>query len=224
MSLSLRVHIVGGPGSGKSTLGAALARHLGVRVCDLDTIALSEGADHFRPIRAVGARMEDVRRLAADAGWVTEGSFLWWTNTLFERADVIIWLDPPWRLAALRIMRRHIREYLHQAAQAPDLASSLAALSHPHVRHLVDFFRWSAHYYRAGRADLDLKVDHDPDNMSALTRAATSACLDAYRPKTIRLTSPNAREAFAALAAHGSILSFGASTSRHLSGQERQAQ
>jgi adenylate kinase family enzyme len=194
-----RVHIVGGPGSGKSTLGTALAGRLGVRVFDLDDIALAEGADQLRPIRDFATRGAAVRQLAADAVWVTEGTFLWWTDALFERADVVIWLDPPWWLAAVRILRRHLADYLHQAIRADGLASRLAALRHPHVLHLIAFFRWSAHYYRGARIDLQFDASNE---MSALTRAATSAFLEAYRHKTIRLTAPSTEEAVAALAAH----------------------
>ena len=56
-----RIHIVGGPGSGKTTLAARLGRHLGVPVYDLDAIAYEAGAG---PKRELGARRTDVDRFA----------------------------------------------------------------------------------------------------------------------------------------------------------------
>jgi adenylate kinase family enzyme len=186
-----RVHIVGGPGSGKSTIGASLARNLGVRYCDLDDIALSEGANDLRPLRDLEARQNAVQQVSGEASWVTEGTFLWWTTALFERADLVIWLDPPWRVAAVRILKRHFADYLQQAIKAGTLTTRLHALRYPHIAHLFRFFRWSAHYYGAGAMSTS---DDAPDDMRALTREATRAFLEAYRMKTVRFASTSVRE------------------------------
>src|SRR4051812_11565326 len=72
-----RIHIIGGPGSGKTTLARRLSARLSVPAYDLDTIAYESGAGRKRPL---DMRLTDVRRIAADPAWVIEGAYLWWTD------------------------------------------------------------------------------------------------------------------------------------------------
>jgi uridine kinase len=85
-----RIYIIGGGGSGKTTLSRQLAPMLGLDLTELDG---SSGAGE----RARGSR------------WVIEGIFVWGTAVWLERADLIIWLDLRWRVARRRIITRHLR-------------------------------------------------------------------------------------------------------------------
>jgi hypothetical protein len=70
-----RIYIIGGGGSGKTTLGRQLARALGLELTELDG---SSGAGE----RACGSR------------WVIEGIFVWGTAVWLERAELVVWLAP----------------------------------------------------------------------------------------------------------------------------------
>ena len=104
-----RIHIIGGPGSGKTTLARRLAARLDVPFYEMDVIGWEGGAGAARPLEA---RLADVSRIAAQPGWVTEGSFIGWTDELLRAADTIVWLDLPWRIAAWRVLIRHMRASL----------------------------------------------------------------------------------------------------------------
>ena len=104
-----RMHIIGGPGSGKTTLAEQLSMYLHIPWYELDTIGWEGG---FGTERSLETRIADIVRIAAQPEWVSEGSFLGWTDELFHRAEVIVWLDLPWRIAAWRIISRHARASL----------------------------------------------------------------------------------------------------------------
>lgn len=190
-----RIHIVGGPGSGKTTLAIALARRFGVPVQDLDDLAQG-AAPEFRPTRPLALREIDIRRISDGSSWITEGSFLWWTDTLFERAQAIVWLDVPWVVAVYRTLTRHLRSYASDIACASGLRSRLRAARHPHARHLISFMWWSSRYYASSNVTQGVI---DPDDTRALTRAATAAHLARYRSKLIRMRSTDVDEVLIAL-------------------------
>ena len=107
-----RVHIIGGPGSGKSTLARRLGDALDLPVYALDLLAY-EGI-HFeeRPVEESARRAEEIATLPR---WVTEGIHVGWTSPLFERADVIVWIDAVgWSRAATRITARTVRSALQE--------------------------------------------------------------------------------------------------------------
>jgi adenylate kinase family enzyme len=177
------VHIVGGPGSGKSVLGHQLALRLGLPLYPVEEIAYREGwhAD-FQLGRALAARQADVASIASQPTWVTEGTFLGWTEPLFVAADVIIWLDLPWRVAVWRILRRHVLGRCLDPDGRFSLSASVRHLAHPGLRQLRDFLRWSHRYYVRRDALWDAAR---VDDIHALSRAATAVYLSPWAGKVI---------------------------------------
>lgn len=97
-----RVAVVGTPGAGKSTVGAALAHALGVPWVELD--ALYHLPDWGKPDD------EDFRRTVAHAlegdGWVVDGNYHLVHDIVQERADTVVWLDLARRVVMWRLLRR----------------------------------------------------------------------------------------------------------------------
>lgn len=169
MSEWWRIHIIGGSGSGKTTLARAIAAQRALPAYDLDTLAYEGGAGAKRPL---DARLADVRRIAGQPDWVTEGIFLWWTDELLRAADIIVWLDLPWRIGARRVIIRHLR------------ASLAGTNRHRGIRNLLRFLRATRHYYGAKPPPTA------PDDDRATNRAATVAALAAYPDKITRCCRP----------------------------------
>lgn len=85
--------VVGTSGSGKSTVGRALAERLGAPYVELDAI---HHLPEWRPIDPD----EFVRRcaeIAAGDTWVVDGNYSTVTRRgpIWERADTVVWLDLP---------------------------------------------------------------------------------------------------------------------------------
>ena len=164
-----RVHIIGSGGSGKTTLGRQMAEVLDAPCYELDNIGYDNHAK-----RSLEERLHDVRQIAAQAQWVSEGAYLWWTDDLLRNADIIVWLDLPWTLCYRRIVLRHIRA---------DIARSNA---HPGFFKMLHFAKGVRQYY----LNPIPAVPDDPNDDAANNRAAVAQVLRAYSNKTTRCRRP----------------------------------
>jgi hypothetical protein len=133
-----RIHITGGPGAGKSRLAQRLSVRLGLPYHDLDGIALVLQKDLPKPLdfdELMARRLPLSQRLAAEEAWISDGSNLEACRPFHDRAEVIVYLTCPWRVAAYRIPVRHAKR-------------SLAGNNRfPGVMRLYRFWRWSRRYY-----------------------------------------------------------------------------
>jgi hypothetical protein len=102
----VRLHIIGIPSSGKTTLADGLAPLIGGPHHALDSLAF---VDERWTLRPVAERDAMVAQILKEPSFVTEGGFLGWTEGLLAAADHIIWLDPPLRILVWRHIRRHGR-------------------------------------------------------------------------------------------------------------------
>jgi adenylate kinase family enzyme len=104
--VTFKIHILGGPGSGKTTLARSLSSRLHIPHYDLDKINLAR---------------ESAITIAEQPGWVAEGIYLISTEPMLYHADCIVLLTPSWPLAAWRIIYRHISNSLHRRQPYPGL-------------------------------------------------------------------------------------------------------
>jgi adenylate kinase family enzyme len=98
-----RIQVRGISGSGKTTVSAEAARRLGAPHIELD--ALHWGPDWTE------ASPEELRARVAPLleteSWVVDGSYSAKLGTLVaERVDLVVWLDPPLRVALVRLFHR----------------------------------------------------------------------------------------------------------------------
>lgn len=117
----LKIHIMGGPGSGKTTLGQEIAARFNIPHHDLDQLGWKNGMDH-------AAYVKDAFAIAQQPGWVTENIGLIWVEPLLCEADYIVFLGVSWPVAAWRIIRRHIYKSIQGTNQYPGIKSLLLLL------------------------------------------------------------------------------------------------
>lgn len=98
-----RVLVAGLSGSGKTTLAARLAPLLGVPHVELD------GLHHGPQWVPRPTFLDDVEALAARDAWVTEWQYSAARPLLAARADLLVWLDLPFRVSLARVVRRTLR-------------------------------------------------------------------------------------------------------------------
>lgn len=100
-----RISVVGNTGSGKTTLASRLAAALGVPHLELDSVF--HQAD-WQPLDTEEFRAVVSDFTGADA-WVVDGNYSAVRDIVWDRADTVIWADPPRRTALRRLAARTFR-------------------------------------------------------------------------------------------------------------------
>lgn len=122
-----RVHIIGGPGSGKSYLAAKLAEYFGVPAYDLDHLYWDQAALNYGTRADPEERNRQLARIVSGNGWIVEGVYYEWLAPGFMVADIIIALVPSMWIRHRRVIRRFI---LRRLGRIPAKHESLADLWH----------------------------------------------------------------------------------------------
>lgn len=110
-----RVCIVGGCGSGKSTLSNILSKKFNLPVVHLDGITFEPG---WIEIDKVKRDSIIIKKILEDK-WIMEGNY---SNTLksrFDRADLIIWLDYSTFSLLKGILKRIIKTFGKERPEIP---------------------------------------------------------------------------------------------------------
>ncbi len=97
-----RVNVVGTSGSGKSTVGAALARQMDVPYVEIDALAWLPGWVQLE----VDALRTLVATAVAGEAWVVDGNYSATRDLVWTRADTVVWLDLPFHQVMWRVVRR----------------------------------------------------------------------------------------------------------------------
>jgi adenylate kinase family enzyme len=105
-----RITVGGTTGSGKTTLGLALAQRMCVPHIELDAL---HWEPHWTP-----AAPEVFKRRVCDAisaeSWTSSGNYSSVRDLIWQRADTFIWLDYSFPLVASRLLRRTLRRIVTQ--------------------------------------------------------------------------------------------------------------
>lgn len=108
---AVKIHIIGGSGSGKSHLAETLSAKYGIPHYDLDELQWdSSGA--YRQKRAPEERRRLLDDILEKPDWVIEGVYHSWCLRCFEEADMIYLLSVPRYKYRYRILRRFARRKL----------------------------------------------------------------------------------------------------------------
>jgi adenylate kinase family enzyme len=124
--MAQRVHIMGAPGSGISTLGRQLGAKLGCRALDVDDYHwFTSDPEPYRRRRNPAHRLQLLEAdLDANTDWVLSGSLCGWGDVLIPRFTAVVWLGLPTTLRLARIEARELARYGPERLEAGgDLAT-----------------------------------------------------------------------------------------------------
>ncbi len=169
----LKIQIMGGCGSGKTTLGAEIGARFDLPFYEIEVLGMTNGTQHTAWIR-------DAFAIISLPGWVTDGGALIWNDPILAHADYIVLLEVSWRTAASRIVRRHI-------------VKSLRGINpHPGIRSLIQFLKNCRQYYlNQHRPDLTESMNRCLEEQKMITEELDAeqllARIEKYELEVIRV-------------------------------------
>ncbi|HVB19498.1 MAG TPA: (d)CMP kinase [Acidimicrobiales bacterium] len=111
-SVEWRIAVHGASGAGKSTLARAVADQLGVPMLELDSLYHQA---NWTPLEESEFRRR-VGDFVAQPAWVCDGNYRAVRDLVWERAQLIILLDPPRRRVMARLIRRTLKRVVLRQA------------------------------------------------------------------------------------------------------------
>lgn len=135
-----RIHIIGGPGSGKSYIARRLSEKYALPHYDLDDIFWDRNhKDYIRSSEET--RQRRLETILANETWIIEGVYYKWLEMSFEGADKIVVLNTPLVLRQWRVLRRYL---YYKVSRAHEKNETIA--------NLIEMMRWNQKYDRANLA------------------------------------------------------------------------
>ena len=153
----MKIHIVGGPGSGKSFLAKKLSRELGIPHYDLDDIQWANESGYGKK-RDTGERDALLEQILQRDDWIMEGVYYAWCGRCFEDADRIYLLIVPRRVYRYRILRRFLRRKLGLEPGKKETLKSLSAL-----------LQWADKYQRVNLVEIRKLLEAYPEKVMELS-------------------------------------------------------
>ncbi len=143
VSNASRFLVVGTSGSGKTTLSKMLAAKKQIQHIELDSLYHQQNwvpTPRAEFLKKISRRMES-------GAWVADGNYLSIQLFLFQRAQVVIWLDPPLWLVFMRLFMRTSLRLIHRTELWNGNRESIKELFAPN-----NLFSWAARHHSQYRA------------------------------------------------------------------------
>ena len=101
----MRIHIIGGSGSGKTYIAKQLQEKYNLDIIDLDTI---EWKNNYSVKTPIEERKKELKKVVKKDNIIVEGVYYDWIQESLKKADYIFYLDIPYYKQKYRILRRSL--------------------------------------------------------------------------------------------------------------------
>jgi len=108
----MRIHIIGGAGSGKTSLAQKVSVRLGIPHFNLDEMFWDDPPSQYGKRRNEEERARLLNEAVEKSDWIIEGVYDKWVFSSFQAANIVIVLRPTLSLRIYRIIKRFIRRKL----------------------------------------------------------------------------------------------------------------
>lgn len=130
-----RIHIVGGPGSGKTYIAKKLSSLMKIPWFDLDDIYWDRKANDYGTKTPEKLRDKKFKSILKKDKWIVEGVYYKWTYPSFAKADRIIIIKTNVYVRDGRIIKRFIKRKL-----------GLVKSKKENLKDLISMIKWNHQY------------------------------------------------------------------------------
>ncbi|MFI3242472.1 MAG: DNA topology modulation protein FlaR [Alphaproteobacteria bacterium] len=134
----MKIHIIGGGGSGKSTFARKLAKEHNFPLLELDNIFWDNSVKGYDKKRAKEERLKLLSDFMQNESYIIEGVYYSWLDNSFETADKIYILDVNIHIRNYRILKRLALRKLGILQGKNDTLKSIINLIKWNFEHLRD--------------------------------------------------------------------------------------
>ncbi|WP_102262406.1 P-loop NTPase family protein [Mesobacillus jeotgali] len=131
-----KIHIIGGPGSGKSYIAGKLSKMLGLPKHELDNFFWDHESEYYGSQTPPVKRAEKLNKVLGQEKWIIEGVYHSWLEESFSQSDYIFILKTNVYVRDWRIVKRFVLRKVK-------LVSSPRK---ENVKTLIDLLRWNHQY------------------------------------------------------------------------------
>ena len=150
----MKIHIIGGPGSGKTFLAEQLSAQFGIPHFDLDALQWDNTSLCYGTKRDAQERDALLREILQKDDWIIEGVYYAWCGQCFADADRIYVLSVPRRQYRYRIIRRFVRRKI-----------GLEKGKKETLRSLLELLKWADKYQRTNLVEIRRILQDYPDKV-----------------------------------------------------------
>ena len=140
----MKIHIIGCSGTGKTYFANALSKKHSISHYDLDDIYWDNTSSCYGVKRPAEERYSLLSGILANDSWIIEGVYYLWCDEIFEKADVIYFLDTPKLVYKLRIVRRFIKRKL-----------GLEKGGKESLKSVVNLLKWTDKFQKVNRQEIE---------------------------------------------------------------------
>lgn len=155
----MKIHIIGGSGSGKSFLAEELSKEYGIPHYDLDDLQWDQQAAEYGTKRAPQERQRLLEQILKQPDWIVEGVYYAWCQQCFADADRIYLLCVPRYQYRYRILRRFVRRKLGIEEGKKETLKSVANL-----------LKWADRYQKENMVEIRTMLAQYSDKMIEIRR------------------------------------------------------
>lgn len=105
----MKIHIIGGSGTGKSYIADILSKQFKVPHFDLDDIFWDNNSQYYGIKMPINRRTKLLEKILQEENWIIEGVYYKWLEDSFKKADYIFILNVSTWVYKYRIILRFLK-------------------------------------------------------------------------------------------------------------------
>lgn len=144
-----KIHIIGGPGSGKSYMANLISRQANIKNYDLDDIFWDNSLNSFGIKADTKTREMNLRKILLNDYWVIEGVYYAWLKESFSRSDIVIVLKTNVYIRDWRILKRFFKRKI----------GLVSCNKKENFKGLVVLIKWNHNYDKKNMIEAEKVID-----------------------------------------------------------------